>query len=183
MRLLVPDSSSVRITEHWRIAKDGDPAGLDLYERHYSSHKYRDGRARKLFCGPGEKLVLMDAGGDAVFVWRRFLENGRTEPIGINCAVFRNEGPVLSSLLILEAERVAWCRWPGERLYTYVDPNAVASANPGYCFKVAGWAPCGETAGGLLVLEKLPAGNITAPCGHAAQAHSEQTARGESSSP
>jgi hypothetical protein len=31
----------------------------------------------------------------------------------VNCAVFRNEGPVLSSDLILEAEELAWGRWPG----------------------------------------------------------------------
>ena len=40
---------------------------------------------------------------------------------GVNCAVFRNEGPVRSSELIMAADAVAWLRWPGERLYTYVD--------------------------------------------------------------
>jgi hypothetical protein len=39
---------------------------------------------------------------------------------GVNCAVFRNESSVLSSELIREACGLAWTRWPGERLYTYV---------------------------------------------------------------
>lgn len=75
---------------------------------------------------------------------------------GVCAAVFRNESPVLSSALILEAEQHAWARWPGERLYTYVDPGAVRSTNPGTCYLKAGWRKCGATGRGLLILEKLP---------------------------
>jgi hypothetical protein len=89
---------------------------------------------------------------DALFVWRKFLSDGGQQ--GVNCALFRNESPVLSSLLVLEAEQLAWQRWPGERLYTYVNPRAVKSRNPGYCFKAAGWRRCGETKRHLLILEK-----------------------------
>jgi hypothetical protein len=157
VRLFTPTQiATVRLTERWHVCKDGDPAGLDLYERHYSAYQYKDGRERKLFCGPGEKLVLLTEEGDALWVWRRFIENHESEPHGVNCAVFRNESPHLASELILEAERVAWCRWPGQRLYTYVNPERT-SRNPGYCFLRAGWQRCGKTKGGLLVLEKLPA--------------------------
>jgi len=55
---------------------------------------------------------------DALFVWRKFLSADRQ--VGVNCAIFRNESPILSSTLILEAERLAHARWPAERLYTYV---------------------------------------------------------------
>jgi hypothetical protein len=41
-------------------------------------------------------------------------------------------------------------------LYTYVNGRKVKSANPGYCFKRAGWRTCGKTAGGLIILEKTP---------------------------
>ena len=58
--------------------------------------------------------------------------------------------------MILAAERYAWDRWPNERLYTYVAPNAVESTNPGYCFKVAGWTHCRTTSRGLHELEKWP---------------------------
>jgi hypothetical protein len=75
----------------------------------------------------------------------------------VTCAIFRNEGAGRSSDLILEAMRAAWVRWPGERLYTYVNPRRVRSANPGYCFKAAGWQLCGITkTRKLLILEALP---------------------------
>jgi hypothetical protein len=76
---------------------------------------------------------------------------------GVNCAIFRNEGAGQSSLLIRAAMEIAWHRWPGARLYTYVNPRRVRSANPGYCFKAAGWRLCGITkTRRLLVLEALP---------------------------
>lgn len=75
---------------------------------------------------------------------------------GICCAIFRNESPILSSTLILEAEQHAWARWPGQRLYTYVNGAAIRSTNPGYCYLKAGWSKCGATKSGLVILEKLP---------------------------
>jgi len=45
----------------WWLTKDGDRSMLALYERHYSAYQYRDGRERRLFVGPGEKIVLMAA--------------------------------------------------------------------------------------------------------------------------
>lgn len=73
--------------------------------------------------------------------------------------VFRDEGAfdgqVLSSSLILAAEKLAWLRWPNERLYTYVNTTAVSG--DGLCFKAAGWRKCGRTKiKNLLILEKLP---------------------------
>ena len=152
--LYTPQTQTVQITEDWHIVKDGDMVALDMYERHYSAYQYKDGRIRNLFMGPGFKLVLLTATGDALFGWRKFIDqSGQT---GVNCAVFRNEGPKRGSDLILQAERVAWCRWPGERLYTYVAADKIRSVNPGCCFKKAGWNRCGETKGGLLIFEKVP---------------------------
>lgn len=49
---------------------------------------------------------------------------------------------------------LAWQKWPGERLYTYVNGGKVRSSNPGYCFLVAGWRKCGVTKDkGLIILE------------------------------
>lgn len=136
---------------HWHGVKDGNPIALELYERHYSAHKYKDGRVRKLFCGPGYKTVLLTDNSDALFVWRKFIDSsGQT---GVNCAVFRNESKIKSSDLIREAVDIAWKRWPGERLYTYVNPHKIRSTNPGYCFLKAGWKKCGKTKGGLIILE------------------------------
>jgi hypothetical protein len=70
---------------------------------------------------------------------------------------FRNEGNTLSSKLILDAEEIAWRRWPGQRLYTYVNPRGIRSNNPGACYKAAGWRRCGVTKWNkLVILEKWP---------------------------
>ena len=142
-------------TGHWMHSRDGDPYALSAYEQHYSAHRYRDGRVRKLFVGPGQKMVLVSRDGLALFVWRKFRSLDHQE--GINCAVFRNVGPVLSSELILEADRIGWERWPGERHYTYVDQRKIRSSNPGYCVLKAGWSRCGVTKDqGLTILEIRP---------------------------
>jgi len=137
----------------WYAIKDGDPRGRDLMRRHYSAIHYKDNRNPRLFVGPGEKMVLLAADCKALFIWRKFIDG--SGQLGVNCACFRNEGEELSSSLILEAEQLAWQRWPGERLYTYVSPRKILSCNPGYCFKMAGWKQCGTTKGGLVILEKL----------------------------
>ena len=141
--------------EIWVRVRDANPAGQLLHCRHYSKYHYKDGRKPKRFVGPGESIVLITEKGDALFVWRRFIDkSGQT---GVNCSVFRNESQAQSSKLILEAEKIAWERWPGERLYTYVNPRKVKSTNPGYCFQMAGWTKCGVTkARKLLIFEKYP---------------------------
>jgi hypothetical protein len=147
---------------NWLPAHDGDARVFAVMQRHYSFHAYSDGRRqnkryrnRNLIVGPGEKMVLMTVNCDAIFVWKKFFDSSGQS--GINCAVFHNESSVLSSVLILEAEQLAWQRWPGQRLYTYVNQDKIKSANPGYCFKCAGWKQLAyRTGSGLIVLEKLP---------------------------
>ena len=137
----------------WWLSMDGDKDCIELYERHYSAYRYVDGRKRTLFGGPGEKVVLRTKTGNACFVWRKFIDDSGQQ--GINCAVFRNESGHLSSNLIRQADAIADCLWPHSRHYTYVDPDKVASKNPGFCFLVAGWRRCGRTKGGLMILERL----------------------------
>lgn len=140
---------------YWIKIKDGDVGLREALNQHYSCYHYKDGRKPKLSIGPGQKMALKTIDGLAYFAWRKFFSrNGQT---GINCAIFINNGPVLSSKLILEAEQLAWERWPGDRLYTYVDASKIKSINPGYCFKKAGWKLCGKTRmNHRLILEKLP---------------------------
>lgn len=136
----------------WWITRDGDKSCLALYERHYSAYTYADGRERRQMLGPGQTILLRTRNADAVFGWRKFIDD--SGQLGVNCAVFRNEGPTLSSLLVRQADAIADHVWPGERHYTYVRPSAVRSSNPGYCFLAAGWRRCGHTKGGLLILER-----------------------------
>jgi hypothetical protein len=142
------------MTALWYLTKDGDRTCLDLYERHYSARRYADGRKRSQFVGPGQVIALRTGDGDALFVWRKFIDDSGQD--GINCAVFRNESEHRSSTLIRQADAIADHVWPDRRHYTYVDPKAVRSSNPGFCFMAAGWRKCGMTKGGLIVLERVP---------------------------
>lgn len=146
MSALFDTATVATASPFWRMARDGDRIGAELYGRHYSARRYQDGRPRTLFVGPGEKLVLLSHDDRALFVWRKFRDDSGQQ--GINCAVFRNESEHLASTLIRDADRIADERWPGERHYTYVAPTKVRSSNPGYCFLAAGWERCGSTKGG-----------------------------------
>ena len=73
---------------------------------------------------------------------------------GYNCAIFRNESARRSSDIILEAEQIAFDKWGPHRLYTYIDQTKIKSANPGYCYKCAGWKYVGLSKGGKHLLAK-----------------------------
>jgi hypothetical protein len=147
----------------WLQVKDGDQVGWSIFRRHYTYRRTREqmslfwekNQNYGLFVGPGEKLVLITACHRALFVWRRFRSMDKQQ--GVNCAVFRNEGAGLSSELIRAADTLAWGRWPGERLYTYVDSQKTRhKRDPGRCFLRAGWKVCGRSKSNLLILEILP---------------------------
>ena len=147
------------IDGHWLTVHDGDARALALLKRHYSYKRRARGRLRGngLFVGPGEKMVLLTLNCLAVFVWQCSTVERRDGQDGVRCSIFRNETSVRSSDLIREAMQLAWLRWPGERLFTYVADAKVRSPNPGYCFKMAGWRYCGRNADGRLsILEASP---------------------------
>lgn len=153
--ILFPTIGLERAGKYWLRTRDGDETCRAMFDRHYSRIRYADGRKPKLFVGPGAKEVLITEDAKAMFVWRKFISGDGQK--GVNCAVFRNEGEILSSRLILDAEEIAWNRWPGERLFTYVAPTKLRSTNPGACFKYADWKQCGTTkVNKLVILEKLP---------------------------
>jgi hypothetical protein len=146
----------------WWLTKDGDEYCLEMYRRHYSSHRYADGRrdhgagsSKWLFIGPGTKVVLRTWEGNAFFAWRKFIDDSGEQ--GVNCAAFRNESRHLSSELIRRADAIADFLWPCERHYTYVDEAKIRSRNPGYCFLRAGWKRLERrTKSGLRILERNP---------------------------
>lgn len=97
---------------------------------------------------PGETLVLVEEGGSAVFGWWRPHPRSGIRALngfdGWTCSIFRNVGAWLSSEAILAAEReLAKFNAAGpcgpDGLLTYVWDRKVRSANPGFCFKAAGW--------------------------------------------
>ena len=146
--------------QHWYPTSAADPRAFALYRRHYSAK----GRGptnpwRKKgfgFVEPGECMTLLTPYADALFVWRLGLMYVLGRRPALFCVIFRNESAYRSSDLILEAEQLAWRRWPGERLHTWVNPAKVASAVPGWCFRRARWKRVGQSKGGLLLFEKRP---------------------------
>lgn len=143
-------------TGEWLEVRDGNDNARQMFDRHYSRYVYADGRKPLLFVGPGEKMVLITDDGAALCVWRKFINrDGQT---GVNCAVFRREGGEMASEQLRQAMARAWRRWPGERLYTYVDPREVRptwrAGRPtwGHCFYAAGWRFVGLTAKRLHIL-------------------------------
>ena len=124
-----------------------------LADRHYS----REHRGHREFLGPARTLVLRDTPGDVLFAWIWPEDGMRMDgQTGYNCAIFRNESQRRASEIVLEAEQAAIAYWGPNRMYTYVDPRKVASPNPGYCFKIAGWRFVRVTRKGLHLLEKSP---------------------------
>lgn len=147
------------LDSHWLGVGAGDARAKALHRRHYSFHRKTFwSRHATSLVGPGERMVLLTLQSDALFVWRRELYRLDGQE-GINCALFRNESPELSSEMIREADELAAAKWPGERHFTFVNPRKIKSSNPGYCFLRAGWRRLEErTAKGLVVLEFQPEG-------------------------
>lgn len=140
----------------WWITKDGDRTCFGLYLRHYSSHKRPAGKRQRQFVGPGEHIVLRTRAGDAVFVWRKHFDKTVPRQEGVECSLFRNEGPIQSSDLIRQADAIADLCWPGLRHYTKVGAAHIRSSNPGFCFIAAGWRRCGVTQERKLhILERI----------------------------
>jgi hypothetical protein len=141
----------------WRISHKFDPRAASLADRHYSRRK----PGSPQFMPPGQTLVLL--ADDAVFGWwRPHPRSGIRAMNGLDgwtCTIFRNEGPVLSSQLILAAEAILIAEHDvgPDGLLTYVFDAKVRSPNPGACFKAAGWRRIGRSADGRkTLLQKQP---------------------------
>ena len=116
----------------WLLTRDGDPKFLALADRHYSREK--PGTA--LAVGPGRKLVLVTEDGQAMWATRhaQYRADGLE---GWECNYFRNEGPWLSSHLIVLAlgiHRYVWGDPPEAGMFTFIGPHL-----RGGCFHAAGF--------------------------------------------
>jgi hypothetical protein len=140
---------------YWRRVPKFDRSAVWLADRHYSRRKVGSPQ----FMPPGQTIVLLSHDGLAVFGWWRPHPDAGIEAMngldGWTCTIFRNESPVLSSTLILDAELIfaeeGYDIGP-DGLITYVWDRKIRSANPGYCFKQAGWRTAGRSADGRKTL-------------------------------
>lgn len=152
------------IGDGWIEVLDGNDTARDIFRRHYSYRPRPAGRRRReLIIGPGFKLLLLSADSYSLCAWRK--EKHRADgQTGVECAIFRREGGDLASEQLKHAMAHAWKRWPGERLFTFVDPRLVIPTMQhgrpvwGFCFYKAGWSFEGLTKRGLHILAMEPAG-------------------------
>lgn len=145
----------------WRISDRYDPAAVALADRHYSRQK----PGTPQFIPPGTYLALVSADKTAAWVtaWPRFRQD-EWRGAWVN-SLFRKEGPGLASEMICRAvahTRAKWPLVPDLGMVTFIDPDKVRSANPGYCYLMAGFRRVGRTPKGLHVLRLLP-GDMPAP--------------------
>lgn len=142
----------------WIVVGKFDPRTARLADGHYSRRKVGSPQ----FMPPGQTLILLSDDETAVFGWwRPHPASGLSSMNGLDgwtCTIFRNIGPALSSDLILAAEKELLSRHDvgPDGLLTYVWDAKVRSANPGYCFKVAGWRRRGRSADGRKTLLHKP---------------------------
>lgn len=141
---------------HWQRVTKFDHRAVRLADEHYSRRK----PGSRQFMPPGQTVVLLSRDERAVFGWWRPDPSSGIKAMngldGWTCTIFRNAGcPVLSSDLILDAERALLAEGYDvgpTGFITYVWDRKVASANPGYCFKRAGYRRAGRSADGRKTL-------------------------------
>jgi hypothetical protein len=139
----------------WLRVTKFDRRACALADRHYSRRKVGSPQ----FMPPGQTIVLLTDDAKAVWGWwRPDPKSGIKQMNGLDgwtCTIFRNESSARSSDLILSAEEVLLTSGHTigpDGMLTYVWDRKVASENPGYCFKCAGWRRKGRSADGRKTL-------------------------------
>lgn len=175
----------------WLLSSSSDRRALDVVDgagphEGKGPHYSRRTPGSKTFTGVGQEIVLVTDCGRAVWavVYQRVPSprgsgssrgrEGTTAPTAHvwRNMIFRNLGAGLSSELIRSATTATYERWierygalPAERLRTEIGVKSVKSANPGYCYLMAGWER-GPTKRGKLHLyapERLAPSPLLAP--------------------
>jgi len=146
---------------HWHLSGRADPAAREIADRHYN----RQTVGAPQFVPPGRCLVLVAERAVWVTSWPFADYVKHAWPGAWLCSCFRNEGAVLSSVLIREAvaaTRFYWPDVPALGMITFIDTTKTRrKRDPGRCYRKAGFCVAGRTAGGLVVLQLLP-GNMPA---------------------
>jgi hypothetical protein len=148
----------------WCLSHRADPAAAQIADRHYNRQKIGSPQ----FVPPGRCLVLLTECERAFWVtsWP-FAEYVRHAWAGAwVCSAFRSEGAGRASQLILEAiaaTREFYGDPPPLGMITFVDRDKVrpmmvrGRAVWGWTYHLAGFRYAGETKGGLLAMQLLPA--------------------------
>lgn len=152
----------------WELSFRADPRGAALADRHYTRQKVGSPQ----FMPPGACVVLY-AGrpGDGEALWGTsmpYAQYVKHEWAGAwVCSIFHNAGADHAHKLVIQAlaaTRAVAGDPPALGMVTFVDRRKVKPyVTPkgrsiyGQCFRQAGFKEVGETKGGLLALQLLPA--------------------------
>ena len=147
---------TVVVSNYWKLSHRADQETRKIADRHYNRQK----PGTPQFVPPGRCLVLKRKDGFWVTSWP-FAEYVKHDwPGAFICSAFRNEGSVLSSVLIRDA--IACTIWkypeiPKEGMITFINADKVRKKrDPGRCFLRAGFTNVGKTKGGLVAVQLLP---------------------------
>jgi hypothetical protein len=180
----------------WSLSNRGDPRCCDVADRHYTRQKVGSPQ----FMPPGACVVLYASGrygGRAVWgtsmPYARYVKHAWAG--AWVCSIFRHEGPWRAHRLVRQAIAATLAVAgdpPALGMITFVNRKAVAptyvaapldpviygprrKAVYGQCFRQAGFREVGETKGGLLALQLVPADmpEPRSPSGHNRQAFIE----------
>ena len=142
----------------WYLSHRADKRALPIADRHYNRQKIGSPQ----FVPPGRCIVLLTENADALWVtsWP-FAEYVKHAWAGAwVCSCFRNESPLLSSKLIVEAVAITrhiYGEPPPLGMVTFVNAAKIRSTNPGYCYLQAGFKKVGRTKkDDLVALQMLP---------------------------
>ncbi len=144
---------------NWHISYRADHSARLIADRHYN----RQSVGSAQFVPPGRCVVLVIPGAAMWITSWPFAEYTKHAWAGAwVCSAFRNERPdlYLSSALILDAVAATRSVWtpPDLGMITFVDRSKTRrKRDPGRCYRKAGFRVAGETKGGLLTLQLLPA--------------------------
>jgi hypothetical protein len=148
----------------WCMSHRADPAAARLADRHYNRQK----PGTPQFAPTGSCVVFLTDCGRAFWItswplheWVRHAWGGAWM-----CTAFRSEGAGRASELIREAvaaTRAHYGEPPELGMVTFINRDCVkptiVHGKPvwGWTYRKAGFRECGETKGGLLALQLLPA--------------------------
>jgi hypothetical protein len=118
----------------WRVVGKADSRAVSLADRYYTRQK----PGTPQFTRPGRNLVLLSEDEKAVWTTWMPAKGERMDGLDVwECTMFRNEGPYLSSHLIVLALAVTRAEWgepPADGMITYIGKHL-----HGGCFHAAGF--------------------------------------------
>lgn len=138
-----------------------EDAILVMVRDHYSHRsnvvaRPRTAKTSKTWWSNAKLIVFSDPERTFVFAWQwPRVEYRADKQDGFNNTMFHRSYrcAAKASEIILAAEQAVVAEWGPNRAYTYVDPEEV-SANPGYCYKIAGWEFVTISKSGKHLLQK-----------------------------